>query len=95
MKHTLQINASFDRPDLLQHMVEQLADTHKDNVLAGTIGEWLPVETSTTETYVSGTVSFGDDQSDKVNMPFITRFLFTCLHDKNQPYHLHWAASFN
>lgn len=95
MKNTLQINASFDRPDLLEKMVEQLAHTYNDAFMTKAVGEWQPVETSSTETFVSGTVRFADDQNDPINFPFITRFLFTCLHEQNVPNKLHWGASFN
>ena len=94
MKNTLHINASFDRPDLLEQMVEQLAGTFSNKLLT-TVGDWQPVETSSTETYVSGTIKFVDDKNEPINIPFISRFLFTCLHESKVANKLHWAASFN
>ena len=94
MKNTLHINASFDRPDLLEQMVEQLAGTFNNNLLT-TIGEWQSVETCSTETYVSGTIQFADENNEPINIPFISRYLFTCLHESKAANKLHWAASFN
>ena len=45
------------------------------------------IETSSTETYISGTVAIVDED-EVINMPFITRFLFTCTKEKDGPYKL-------
>lgn len=98
MKRDLHISASFDQPDLLQNMVEKLA--YRRNEL-GYGNEKMPgglkaLETSSTETYVSGTIAFEVDcggTNEKINMPFITCFLFTCIKEQTEPYQLIWSCS--
>jgi hypothetical protein len=54
------------------------------------------LETSSTETYVSGTMAIDfEDGEEKINMPFITCFLFTCIKGKTDPYQLIWSSSLN
>lgn len=95
MKKTLHISASFDQPELLENMVEQLAYRRydigysKEKMPKG----WEADETSSAETYVSGTVEFSYDGKNKIKMPFITCFLFTCKHGKKEPYKLNWSIS--
>jgi len=94
MKKDLHISTSFDQPDLLEDLVEKLAGRRYD---IGFAKEWMPLnfealETSSTETYTSGTVSFTDND-ENINMPFITSFLFTCIKGKDDEYRLTWASS--
>ena len=78
MKKTLHITAAFDKPDFVEDFVEKLADGKTDNGYG----------TSSTEAYVSGDVSLNyTDQNNKparINMPFITCFLFTCTKSKHR-----------
>jgi hypothetical protein len=54
---------------------------------------WQALETSSTQAYVSGTLSFSDG-NENMNMPFITEFLFTCIKTaKDESYKLTWASS--
>jgi len=94
MKKDLHISTSFDQPDLLEDLVEKLAGRRYD---IGFARERMPLnfealETSSTETYTSGTISFTDNDED-INMPFITSFLFTCIKGKDNEYRLTWASS--
>lgn len=94
MKHALHISTSFDQPDLLEDLVEKLAGRRYD---IGYGREKMPInfealETSTTETYTSGTISFKNND-ETINMPFITSFLFTCVKGKDDEYRLTWATS--
>jgi hypothetical protein len=94
MKKSLNINTTFDQPDLLADLVVRLAGRRYD---IGYSNERMPLnfealETSSTETYVSGTVALSD-KMENINMPFITSFLFTCIKGKKDPYQLTWAAS--
>ena len=87
MNNTLHITAAFDKPDFLEDLVEKLADGKAD---AG-------YGTSSTEAYVSGDVSLsyaipGGKQA-RINMPFITCFLFTCTKAKTQGCKLAWSIS--
>ena len=101
MKNTLHITASFDQPEFLQNLVEKLAYRRyeigygNEKMPRG----WKALETSSTETYVSGTIdldfSTGNNESvdERIHMPFITCFLFTCIKGKNEPYQLNWSTS--
>ena len=94
MKKSLHITTTLDEPKLLENMVEKLAYRHCD---LGYNKEKMPdnreaLETSSTETYVSGTVAL-DDSGELVNMPFITSFVFTCLKGRDGLYKLTWSSS--
>lgn len=100
MKKHLHITASFDQPEFVQDLVERLAYRRYD---IGFCKQKMPrglkaLETSSTETYVSGTMSIdmtGDTNTleESINMPFITAFLFTCVKGKTDPYQLIWSSS--
>lgn len=95
MNNTLHITASFDQPVLLENMVEKLAYRRyntaysKEKMPKG----WQANETSSVEAYVSGTVEFDYNEKEKIRMPFITSFLFTCTRGKKEPYTLNWSIS--
>jgi hypothetical protein len=101
MNPTLHITAFFDQPEFLQNLVEQLAYRHydlgygKEKMPRG----WKALETSSTETYASGTIALdltGDKETgieEHINMPFITSFLFTCVKGEKEPYQLNWSSS--
>jgi hypothetical protein len=96
MKQSLHISAIFDKPELVQNLVERLAYLRHD---PGFSNKKMPpglkaVETSSTETYVNGTLAIDSiNKEDHINMPFITCFLFTCIKTKNDPYLLIWSRS--
>lgn len=96
MKQQLHISASFDQPEFVQNLVERLA--YRRNEL-GYCRQRIPgglkaLETSSAETYVSGTmdIDFEDGQAP-IHMPFITCFFFTCIKGKTDPYQLIWSCS--
>ena len=97
MKKLLHINANIDAPQFLQNLVERLAYRRYD---LGYSREKMPegylaLETSSTETYVSGTLELNDEQDEATRIPFITSFLFTCIKGNYEPYQLIWASSLN
>lgn len=97
MKRHLHISASFDQPEFVQNLVERLA--YRRNEL-GYGNQRVPrglkaIETSGTETYVSGTMAIDTGNDEHINMPFITSFLFTCIKGKTEPYQLIWSTSLN
>lgn len=97
MKQHLYISASFDQPEFVQNLVERLAYRRYD---LGYSNEKVPhgfkaLETSSTETYVSGTLAIDAANNELINMPFITCFLFTCIKGKTEPYQLIWSSSLN
>jgi hypothetical protein len=97
MNNSTNIIATLDQPDLLENLVEKLASRRYD------IGyskervpvNWHAVETSSTETYVSGTLSLSEsDVEHPINMPFITPMLFTCIKGRHDDsYRLLWSCS--
>ena len=97
MKKDLHIVASFDQPDLLNSLVEKLAWRRYSNSSAGMVmGETSSFDTSSTETYVSGTLGFCSETGEPgmdINMPFITRFLFTCIKEDNDNCRVTWSGS--
>lgn len=97
MKKHLHISAFFDEPEFVQNLVERLA--YRRNEL-GYGNQAMPkglkaIETSSTETYVSGTMAIDAGNDDHIKMPFITSFLFTCIKGKTEPYQLIWSSSLN
>ena len=93
-------SASFDQPEQLQQFVERLACRRYE---LGFDKEKVPdglkaIETSSTETYVSGTIALDfmagtEAAEERINMPFITCFLFTCIKEENEQYQLTWSTS--
>jgi hypothetical protein len=97
MNQSLNIVATLDQPDLLENLVEKLASRRYDIGYSNEIvpQDWQAVETSSTETYVSGTLSFSGLMNDdaSINIPFITSMLFTCIKGKEDDYRLLWSSS--
>lgn len=97
MKQHLHIAAHFDEPEFVQNLVEKLAYRRYDigygnqEVPAG----FKALETSSTETYVSGTLTIKSGDAETIRMTFITCFLFTCIKGKSDPYQLNWSAAMN
>ncbi len=94
MKKELYISTTLDQPVLLENLVEKLAYRRYD---LGFAKAKMPVnfraiETSSAETYASGTVAITDND-ENINIPFITSFLFTCIKGKDDEYKLTWASS--
>ena len=102
MKQTLHINATFDEPEFVQNLFEKLAYRRYE---LGFSKQTMPpgfkaLETSSTETYVSGTIELDfptntETGEERINMPFITSFVFTCIKGKSDPYQLIWSSSIN
>jgi len=100
MKQNLHISADFDQPEFLQNLVEKLAYRRYEFGFSklGVPKGLKALETSSTEAYVSGTVGLSvpaenESGSEKINMPFITCFLFTCIKGQGDPYKLIWSTS--
>ena len=94
MKNSLQISATIDQPGLLEHLVEKLV---YNRFVPGYIEQKMPVndevvETSSTEAWVNGSMEI-DTSVEHLNIPFNTRFIFTCIKIKERVYKLQWGAS--
>ena len=98
MNKPLHITASFDQPQLLENLVEQLAYRRTET---GTVNKeimpagWEADKTSSVEAYVSGNVEFDFNEDYLIRMPFITCFMFTCTKGMNDPYKMNWSSSFS
>lgn len=94
MKKLLSIVTKVDQPGYIENLVEQLAYSHTDMgyALNKQIGEWQPIETSTTDIYVGGTLEI-NRENEEMNIPYITNFLFTCVKTKDEIYRLQWSSS--
>ncbi len=94
MNNSIHIAATLDKPELLEDFVEKLACRRYDigygsaKVPANTEA----LETSSADIYLSGTVAVAE-QNERVNMPFITSFLFTCIKGMDGVYKLAWSSS--
>ena len=98
MNNLLHITAVLDQPGLLENLVEKLASRRIDIGYARerVPKNWNPVEISSTEAYVSGSLSLSDsiDNNDpSLNIPFVTSMLFTCIKGKEAWYNLEWSSS--
>jgi len=91
MKKTLHIKTTIDEEAFLEDMVEKLASRHNYNKRSVPGINHL-LETSSNETYVSGTVAI-ETADEQINMPFVTSFLFTCLKITEDTYSLEWGIS--
>jgi hypothetical protein len=94
MKPLLTIAAKLDQPEFIENLVERLAYTHPDIGYGSCkkTGHWQPVETSTNDIYVGGTVEMIMDD-EQLNIPYITSFIFTCLKSTDGIYRLEWGCS--
>ena len=93
MKKTLHIKTTIDEEAFLEDMVEKLALRHT-NTGPGEAkqGNKDLLETSSTETYVSGTIAI-ETPDEQINVPFVTSFLFTCIKENEDTYSLEWGLS--
>jgi hypothetical protein len=94
MKKLLTITTKVDQPEFIENLVERLACSHIDMGYGfnKTTGQWQPIETSTTDIYLGGTVELMLEH-DQLNIPYITNFLFTCFKTKDKLYRLEWSSS--
>jgi hypothetical protein len=95
MKKDLHLTASVDKPDLLEDMVEKLATRRYDigYSRASVPNTWQAVDSSSIESYMSGTVEFDYNDRQRIRIPYITCFLFSCTKSKNDPYDVRWSIS--
>lgn len=95
MKKDLHLTASVDKPEVLESIIEQLATRRYDigygNAIVPTA--WNAIDTSSVESYISGRVEFDYNEIQRIRMPYITCFLFSCMKEKNKPYGLKWSIS--
>ena len=95
MKKDLHLIASVDKPEVLENIIEQLATRRYDNHYGKALvpDSWQAIDTSSIETYVSGRMEFDYTETQRIKIPFITCFLFSCKKEKNESYDLVWSFS--
>ncbi len=95
MKKDLNLIASVDKQEVLENIIEQLATRRYDpgNGNAKVPAAWQAVETSSVETYLSGRVEFDYNETQRIRVPYITCFIFSCIKEKNSAYDLMWSFS--
>ena len=95
MKKDLHLTASVDKPEVLENIIEQLATRRYDIGYGRAIvpNDWQAIDTSSIETYISGRVEFDYNETQRIRVPYITCFLFSCMKKKNNPYDLKWSFS--
>ena len=90
----IDITATLEEPNLLQILVEKLAECNVDigYSLKQVQPGWKAIETSSIEVLVSGGVNFSDE-NELINTPFVTCFMFTCVKVAEGKYDLTWSQS--
>ena len=88
------IVATLEEPDLLQILVEKLAECNVDigYSLQQVQPGWKAIETSSIEVLASGGIQFSN-KNDSTRTPFVTSFLFTCIKPTKGKYDLTWSHS--
>lgn len=95
MKKELHLTASVDKPEVLENIIEQLATRRYDigYAKATVPASWQAIDTSSVEAYLSGRIEFDYNETQRIRMPYITGFLFSCTKEKSNPYDLRWSIS--
>ena len=88
------VTSHFEEPDLLQVLVERLAEGHCEfgYDLKKMQPGWRAMETSSIEAFVSGNIILSDE-NDLTSIPFVTCFLFGCTKTRRGKYDLIWSSS--
>ena len=86
--------ATLEEPDLLQILVEKLAECNVDMgySLRQVQPGWKAIETSSIEVLASGGIDVSD-KNDSAHTSFVTSFLFTCVKPTKGKYNLTWSHS--
>jgi hypothetical protein len=88
------IIATLEEPDLLQVLVEKLAECNVDigYSLQQVQPGWKAIDTSSIEVMASVGIHFSQKR-DFTNTSFVTSFLFTCIKSVQGKYDLTWSLS--
>ena len=88
------IIATLEDPDLLQILVEKLAECNVDMgySLQQVQPGWKAIDTSSIEVLASVGIHFSNNK-DSTNTSFVTSFLFTCIKSTHGKYDLTWSHS--
>ena len=88
------IIATLEDPDMLQVLVEKLAECNVDigYSLQQVQPGWRAIDTSSIEVLASVGIHFSN-KKDSTNTSFVTSFLFTCIKSTHGKYDLTWSHS--
>lgn len=88
------IIATLEDPDMLQVLVEKLAECNVDigYSLQQVQPGWKAIDTSSIEVLASVGIQFSNNE-DSTNISFVTSFLFTCIKSSQGKYDLTWSHS--
>jgi hypothetical protein len=95
MKKNLHLIALVDKPEMLENIIEKLAARRYDIGYGKAVvpASWQVIDTSSVESYLSGRVEFDYNETQRIRVPYITCFMFSCTKEKNDPYNLRWSIS--
>jgi hypothetical protein len=95
MKKNINLTASVDKPEVLENIIEELATRRYDIGYGNAVvpDSWQAIDTSSVESYMSGRVEFDYNETQRIMIPYITCFLFSCTKEKSNPYDLMWSIS--
>jgi hypothetical protein len=98
MKQKISITANLNDLANLKDLVENLASCHTDRgyCKVPVPEKWKALEMSSTQVYVLGSLDVHTKTNEsvkKVNMPFTSSFLFTCIKEKCGLFNLEWSVS--
>ncbi len=95
MKKGLHLTTSIDQPEVMENIIEKLATRRYD----GGYGK-VPVpitlqalDSSSVEIHISGNIEFDYNETQRIRIPYITCFLFSCKKEKSSDYELCWSSS--
>jgi len=91
---SIAIIATLEDPDMLQILVEKLAECNVDigYSLQQVQPGWRAIDTSSIEVLASVGIHFSN-KKDSTNTSFVTSFLFTCIKSTHGKYDLTWSHS--
>ncbi len=95
MKQKLHLSATVENPGMLESIVELLAVRRNDHqfVQKNAAKSWQAIESSSVESYISGTIEIAGKRLRTVHLPFLSSFLFSCTREKDLPYQMRWCCS--
>lgn len=95
MKKDLHLTASIDHPEMMESIIEKLATHHHDTHPIGQMATPFleSINTSSVESYISGRIEFDYNETQRIRIPYITSFLFSCTTQRKNEYELSWSVS--